>query len=72
MPVTMHANLSHLVVECISLQALGPELENFSGLPRFLAVYLVSGIAGSAASFASSRTMGASGTVRVQCIAPLL
>ena len=65
-PVAMHASLLHLAVNCMSLHNLGPSLERLSGPPRFLAVYLASGVAGNVASFARSPAMGmgASGTAR--------
>ncbi len=57
----------HIGMNMLALYFLGPMLENVLGSPRFLALYLVSGIAGSAAvmllSDPHSQTLGASGAI---------
>lgn len=40
----LHANIGHLMVNCYSLNSIGPTVENLSGPRRFLAVYLTSAI----------------------------
>jgi hypothetical protein len=45
-PVFIHAGFLHLAVNMYSLFALGPAVERFFGAPRFLAVYLLSGVSG--------------------------
>ena len=44
-----HVEPWHIGLNMLALYFLGPMLENVLGRPRFLALYLVSGIAGSAA-----------------------
>jgi membrane associated rhomboid family serine protease len=62
-----HIDLLHLGVNMLSLYFLGPVLENVLGRARFLALYLVSGLAGSAAVMLLSdphgQTVGASGAI---------
>ncbi|XP_011006552.1 PREDICTED: uncharacterized protein LOC105112524 [Populus euphratica] len=47
----LHANIGHLMVNCYSLNSVGPTIENLSGPRRFIAVYLTSAIASSAMSY---------------------
>ena len=62
-----HVEVLHIGFNMLALYFLGPMLENVLGRWRFLAVYLVSGLAGSAAVmlFADphSQTLGASGAI---------
>jgi Uncharacterized membrane protein (homolog of Drosophila rhomboid) len=62
-----HQQLLHLGVNMLSLWFLGPSLEQALGRARFLSVYLISAIAGSAAvmwlSEPSGATVGASGAI---------
>ncbi|MEO7943299.1 MAG: rhomboid family intramembrane serine protease, partial [Marmoricola sp.] len=62
-----HVEPLHIGFNMLALYFLGPMLENVLGRPRFLALYLVSGIAGSAAvmllSNAHGQTLGASGCI---------
>jgi len=62
-----HVEVMHIGFNMLALWFLGPQLEIVLGRARFLAVYLVSGLAGSAAVmlFAqpASQTLGASGAV---------
>ncbi|KAI5412029.1 hypothetical protein KIW84_056921, partial [Lathyrus oleraceus] len=41
----LHANIGHLMVNCYSLNSVGPTVESFSGPRRYLAVYFASSIA---------------------------
>lgn len=50
--VFLHLNLVHLLMNGAALVAIGPRLEQDFGGYRFLAVYLLSGLAGSLASVA--------------------
>lgn len=62
-----HVQPLHIGFNMLALYFLGPMLENVLGRTRFLALYLVSGIAGSAAvmllSNANGQTLGASGCI---------
>ncbi len=61
----LHANLIHIFFNGYALSVLGPESERFYGHGRFLALYLLSGLGGSIASYALSPApaVGASGAV---------
>ncbi|KAF9599788.1 hypothetical protein IFM89_001734 [Coptis chinensis] len=61
----LHANVGHLMVNCYSLNSVGPTMENISGPRRFLAVYFTSAIASCAASywFCKAPAVGASGAI---------
>jgi len=65
--VFTHVDPLHIAFNMLALFFLGPILENVLGRTRFLAVYLVSGIAGSAAvmllSDPHTQTLGASGAI---------
>ena len=65
--VFTHEQALHIAFNMLALYFLGPMLENVLGRTRFLALYLVSGIAGSAAvmllSNANGSTVGASGAI---------
>jgi membrane associated rhomboid family serine protease len=62
-----HVEPLHIGFNMLALYFLGPMLENVLGRARFLALYLVSGIAGSAAvmllSAPHGQTVGASGSI---------
>jgi membrane associated rhomboid family serine protease len=62
-----HVEPLHIGFNMLALYFLGPMLENVLGRARFLALYLVSGIAGSAAvillASPHTQTLGASGSV---------
>jgi rhomboid protease GluP len=64
-PIFLHANLIHLGVNGYSLYILGPSIERPFGHARFLALYLLSGLAGTIASFALTPgpSIGASGAI---------
>uniref|UniRef100_A0A2P2KTI5 Uncharacterized protein MANES_10G129800 n=1 Tax=Rhizophora mucronata TaxID=61149 RepID=A0A2P2KTI5_RHIMU len=61
----LHANIGHLMVNCYSLNSVGPSVEKLNGSRRFLAVYFASAVASSAASywFCKQPAVGASGAI---------
>lgn len=63
----VHAGLMHLVVNMISLWVLGPPLEAALGRLRFVALYLIGGLGGSAVAYAFTAVnvavIGASGAI---------
>ena len=63
----LHGGLLHLALNMYGLYLFGPPLEAALGRARFLALYLVSALGGSAASFAFNRpgqvSVGASGAI---------
>ena len=63
----LHIGFIHLLVNCYSLYVIGPQLESFLGRWKYLAVYLLSAIAGNllSISFGSSLQIsaGASGAI---------
>lgn len=64
-PMFLHAGLWHLGLNSYFLYIFGPWVERTFGTLRFMAIYLLSGIAGVIASFAltASRSLGASGAL---------
>ncbi|WP_037601468.1 rhomboid family intramembrane serine protease [Streptacidiphilus rugosus] len=64
--VFLHQNILHIAMNMWSLWVLGPYLEKVLGRMRFLALYLVSGLAGSALVMATDpakMVLGASGAI---------
>lgn len=65
--VFTHVGLIHLLFNCLSLYVLGPTLEATLGRVRFVALYLLSGLAGSTLVYwitpEYQATIGASGAV---------
>lgn len=61
----LHIGVAHLFFNGYALLAIGTELERFYGTGRFLAIYLLSGLFGSLASYAfnDSLAAGASGAI---------
>lgn len=61
----LHANIGHLLVNCYSLNAVGPAVENICGPRRYLTIYLTSAIASSAMSYwlCKAPAVGASGAI---------
>ncbi|MDO9458234.1 rhomboid family intramembrane serine protease [Nocardioides sp.] len=63
----MHVELWHIAGNMLALFFLGPQVESVLGRARFLAVYLVAGLAGSAAAYwlssSDSYSLGASGAI---------
>jgi membrane associated rhomboid family serine protease len=62
-----HVEIWHIGFNMLALWILGPQVENLFGRARFLALYLVSALAGSALVYAASPatqpTLGASGAI---------
>ncbi len=65
--VFTHVEIWHILANMVSLYLLGPQIEAVLGRARFLAVYLVSGLTGSAVVYWLSDpggyTLGASGAI---------
>lgn len=61
----LHNSVTHLLINCYSLNNIGPYAEAISGTPRFLAIYMLSTIAGSLASMwkTPNPSVGASGAI---------
>ncbi|KAH6777352.1 RHOMBOID-like protein 10 [Perilla frutescens var. hirtella] len=61
----LHANIGHLLVNCYSLNSIGPAVENICGPKRYLTIYISSAIASSAMSywFCKAPAVGASGAI---------
>ena len=62
----LHANLLHLGFNCYALAILGSQLESFLGKPKYLIVYLFSGLIGSLFSMTFGGdyySIGASGAI---------
>ena len=63
--VFLHADLSHIAFNMLALYIWGRYVEALYGRTRYVTLYLLAGIMGTAASFAltSARSLGASGAV---------
>jgi rhomboid protease GluP len=61
----LHGGLLHIAFNAWALYALGPETERIYGTGRFLALYLIAGLAGGIASYAltPANSVGASGAI---------
>lgn len=63
----LHANFQHILFNMIALLIVGPAVEVLLGKARFLALYLLAGLAGSVASYLLSPAnilgLGASGAI---------
>jgi membrane associated rhomboid family serine protease len=63
----LHANILHILFNMYALWLLGKPLERYIGTPRFLAIYAVSGVSGSAGALLLTNayvpTVGASGAI---------
>lgn len=61
----LHANIGHLLVNCYSLNSVGPAVENLCGPKRYLAIYITSAITSSAMSYwlCKAPAVGASGAI---------
>lgn len=61
----LHANVGHLMVNCYSLNSIGPTVENICGTRRFFTIYFTSAVASSAMSYwlSSAPAVGASGAI---------
>ncbi|KAG0568173.1 hypothetical protein KC19_6G000200 [Ceratodon purpureus] len=64
-PSLLHANIMHLLVNCYSLNSVGPTVESLGGGKRFLAVYAVSALTSSGLSYTlcTAPSVGASGAI---------
>ncbi len=65
-PVLLHASLLHIGFNMYALYMLGPSIEQAFGTSRFFLIYVLTGLAGSAASYAFGPCVlgvGASGAV---------
>lgn len=64
-PIFLHANPTHLVINCYSLYVVGISVEKIFGRRKFLFVYMIAGILGNVASFMFSPNwgVGASGAI---------
>ncbi|GMH25080.1 hypothetical protein Nepgr_026923 [Nepenthes gracilis] len=61
----LHAHIGHLMVNCYSLNSVGPTVENLRGPRRFFAIYFTSAVASSAVSYwlCQAPAVGASGAI---------
>jgi rhomboid protease GluP len=65
-PIFLHIGLLHLVFNSYALWIVGPQVEKLYGGPRFLVLYLLTGVAGVAASYGyhpDVPSAGASGAI---------
>lgn len=64
-PIFLHANITHLLINCYSLYAVGVTVERIYGHAKFIFIYLVAGFMGSLLSFMFSinPAVGASGSI---------
>lgn len=64
-PIFLHANITHLLINCYSLHAVGVTVEKIYGQAKFIFIYLVAGVMGSLLSFMFSinPAVGASGAI---------
>jgi len=64
-PIFLHANITHLLLNCYSLYAVGVIVEKIYGRIKFAVIYFIAGIFGSIASFMFSPNsgVGASGAI---------
>ncbi|KAK9071004.1 hypothetical protein SSX86_009572 [Deinandra increscens subsp. villosa] len=61
----LHANVGHLMINCYSLNSIGPTMEHLSGPRRYLAIYMASAVTSSTMSywFSKAPAVGASGAI---------
>lgn len=64
-PIFFHGDITHLIVNCYSIYAVGPIVETIYGRTKFLFIYLTAGFFGSLLSFMFSinPSVGASGAI---------
>jgi len=64
-PIFLHGGIGHLMMNSYSLNNIGPHVESLFGPGRFLATYLMSGIAGNVLSgiMTPNPSVGASGAI---------
>ena len=64
--IFLHVHLLHLLMNCLGLWIFGKLVEGVYGRPRFIALYLIAGLSGSALSYIFNRdaiAAGASGAI---------
>ncbi len=64
--IFLHGGLLHLLFNCYALNIIGSQLESFLGKPKFLMIYLISGISGALFSMifgGDYASIGASGAI---------
>lgn len=61
----LHADIMHLIFNMLALYIFGRDIERFFGKKKFLLIYFISGLVGSAASFVlvEGMSVGASGAI---------
>ncbi|KAL8153076.1 hypothetical protein V2J09_010836 [Rumex salicifolius] len=61
----LHANIGHLLINCYSLNSVGPAVETISGSQRFFGIYFTSAVASTAMSYwlCKAPAVGASGAI---------
>ncbi|KAL6515173.1 hypothetical protein OROHE_018805 [Orobanche hederae] len=71
----LHANIGHLLINCYSLNSIGPTIENICGPRRYLTMYIASAVTSNASSplqlissamsywFCKASAIGASGAI---------
>ncbi|WP_018658840.1 rhomboid family intramembrane serine protease [Allofustis seminis] len=64
-PVFLHIGLSHLVMNGLAIYFLGKNLEEIFGSFRYLLLFLLAGIAGNVASFATNQTISAGASTSI-------
>jgi rhomboid protease GluP len=64
-PIFLHGNISHLIVNALSLLWLGVQMESIYGSRKYFLIYMTAGVAGNIASFYRSPepSLGASGAI---------
>src|SRR4030095_8924793 len=60
-PIFLHIGLLHLVFNSYALWIVGPQVEKLYGGPRFLLLYLLTGVAGVGARYLDSSFVFSSG-----------
>ena len=61
-PVFMHIGLLHLAANSVGLLIFGSMVERIFGKVQYLAIYLITGVAGNVASYWAGPTLGAGGS----------
>ncbi len=64
-PMFLHIGVMHILVNSYAIYVLGPEVEALFGHARFLLIYLLSGIAGNAMSYAFTPNLSAGASTAI-------
>jgi rhomboid protease GluP len=64
-PMFLHIGLAHILINSYALFVLGPEVEALYGRSRFVAIYLLSGVAGNVMSFAFTPNLSAGASTAI-------